>query len=223
MLGIVTGLQAEAKIVAGLPCRAVSGGGQAEATRRKAEQLVAAGATGLISFGIAGALDPTLRCGDLVLSATVFDGDGAGYVGDPGWLERALACHPQARAGHIYACDSIVSSAADKASIFQQKSAIAADMESHHMARAAARHGLPFLVIRTIADTAGEALPPAFSAGLDAEGRSRPWPIIAALLTGRLGLGEVLRVARSSGRALRSLKSCRPLVIALAANQSKLP
>ncbi|HWU00513.1 MAG TPA: hypothetical protein VN229_22945, partial [Terriglobales bacterium] len=89
-LGVVTGLQSEARLVAGLPLRVISGGGQAEVTRRKIDTLIAEGVRGLVSFGIAGGLDPALRTGDLVVSATVVDAEGRHYAGSPAWLEQAL-------------------------------------------------------------------------------------------------------------------------------------
>ncbi|MDY0882841.1 hypothetical protein ACFPL7_07765 [Dongia soli] len=210
MIGVVTGLQAEAKIVRGLPCLVVSGGGRADMTRRKIDGLIEAGVQGLVSFGIAGAVDPAMKTGDVVVSATVIDAEGRRYVGDPAWLEKILSHLPGSHHGDLYGSDHMISTAADKAQILKQYACIAVDMESHHTARAATRHQLPFIVIRAIADTASEHLPEALAAGVDAEGKTRVWPIIAALLTGRLSIGAVLRAGRSSGRALASLRQSRP-------------
>lgn len=212
MIGFVTGLQAEAKIARSLPCLAISGGGRAEATVRKIDGLIEAGVEGLVSFGIAGALDPALKTGDIVVSATVIDAGGRRYVGDPAWLEKILAHMPKSYPGHVYGSDHMVSAVADKARILKQYGCIAVDMESHHTARAAMRQRLPFLVIRTIADAASDHLPAALGAGVDAEGRTHAWPIIAALLTGRLGIAAVLRAGLSSSRALTSLRQCRPIL-----------
>jgi len=212
VLGIVTGLQAEAKIVRDLPCRAVSGGGRADVTRRKIDGLIEAGAEGLISFGIAGAADPALKTGDVIVSATVIDAAGRRYVGNPAWLEQVLLRLPGSHPGHLFGSDHMVSAVAAKAQILKQHECIAVDMESHHTARAATRAQLPFIVIRAIADTASEQLPAALAAGVDADGRTQVWPIIAALLAGRLGIGAVMRAGRSSGRALSSLKECRPVL-----------
>lgn len=217
MLGIVTGLQSEAKLLAGLPLGIVSGGGRPAATRRKIDELIAQGVEGLISFGIAGGLDPALRTGDIVISATVVDAEGRQHVGNPAWLERALSLLPSCAAGHIYASDRIVETTGEKRRLFTTLNALAADMESHHVAEAAEQHGLPFLVIRAISDTADEILPAGLAAGVDAEGGTRVLPILGALLTGRLGLGAVMQAGRSAGEALWALKHARPLLERLSA------
>ena len=212
MLGIVTGLQSEAKLAAGPSHIVISGGGRAAATQRKIETLVASGVSGLVSFGIAGGLDPRLQTGDLILSATVSDAAGRHYVGDPTWLQKALSIQPRAFAGHVYASDEIVDTRERKQHLFSTLQVLSADMESHHVARAAERHNLPFMVIRTISDTASEVLPAAFGAGVDEDGGTRIAPILTALLTGRLSLPAVIQAGRSAGQALRSLRQARPML-----------
>lgn len=217
MLGVVTGLRSEAKLIAGLPVRVISGGGRADVTRRKIDDLIAEGASGLISFGIGGGLDPALRTGDLVISATVIDAEGRHYTGSPAWLERALALVPSCAAGHVYASDRIVETVAEKHRLFGTHNALLADMESHHVARAAERHGLPFLVIRAVSDTAVETLPAGLAAGVDEDGGTRILPILAGLVTGRLGLAAVMQAGRSAGKALQALKRARPVLAELSA------
>ena len=55
-------------------------------------------------------------------------------------------------------------------------------MESHAVAAEAVAAGLPFLVIRAIADPAGRALPAAALAGLSPDGGARPWAVLLSLL-----------------------------------------
>ena len=55
MLGVITGLKSEAKLLQGLKLACVSTGGQPREARRKIDRLIAEGATGLVSFGIAAA------------------------------------------------------------------------------------------------------------------------------------------------------------------------
>jgi len=212
MLGIVTGLQSEAKLAAGTARMVISGGGRPDATQRKIVALIAQGVSGLVSFGIAGGLDPRLACGDLVISATVVDVDGRRYVGDPGWLQKALSIQPQALAGHVYASDVIVETTSQKHHLFSTSDVLCADMESHHVARAAERHGLPFIVIRAISDRATEVLPAAFADGVDEDGGTRVTPILQALLTGRLTLPKVIQAGRSASRALQALRRAQPIL-----------
>jgi hopanoid-associated phosphorylase len=219
MLGIVTGLQSEAKLLAGLPCAVISGGGRAEVTRRKIDALIAQGVSGLVSFGIAGGLDPQLHCGDLVISNTVIDGDGEVYDGDSAWLAAARAALPDAKTGQVFASDRIIDTTPEKRRLFEGRGVLAADMESHHLARVARQHRLPFLVVRSVSDTASETLPAALAAGVDEDGGTRIMPILLALLTRRLGLIEVMRAGRSASHALRTLRQARPLIERLVIEQ----
>ena len=74
-IGVLTGLAAEARLLE----RALTGsdviiartGAVPERAEAAAESLVAKGAAALLSFGLAGGLDPTLRAGDLVLADRV--------------------------------------------------------------------------------------------------------------------------------------------------------
>src|SRR5260370_41967985 len=59
----VTGLAAEACIVRRIGWRAVAVGGDADRTRRAIAQLIAEGASALVSFGICGGADPALGAG----------------------------------------------------------------------------------------------------------------------------------------------------------------
>jgi adenosylhomocysteine nucleosidase len=212
MLGIVTGLQSEAKLAAGPARMVISGGGRSQATQRKIATLIAQGVSGLVSFGIAGGLDPRLVCGDLVMSATVVDAAGRRYVGDPAWLQRALSIQSRTLAGHVYASDVIVETTARKQHLFDTFDVLCADMESHHVARAAELHGLPFIIIRAISDSATEVLPAAFGDGVDENGGTRVAPILQALLAGRLTLREVIQAGRSASRALQALRRAQPVL-----------
>src|SRR5260370_4981873 len=59
----VTGLAAEACIVRRIGWRAVAVGGDADRTRRAIAQLIAEGASALVSFGICGGPGPALGSG----------------------------------------------------------------------------------------------------------------------------------------------------------------
>lgn len=70
-MAILVGLTAEARLAAPLGCIVVAGGGSAAGAEAAVRQLIARGATGLISFGLAGGLDPSLRPGTLIVPEAV--------------------------------------------------------------------------------------------------------------------------------------------------------
>src|SRR5271156_3432911 len=69
-----TGLEAEAKIARRAGLSAVVGAGDHRRTIAVVEEAASA-AECLVSFGIAGALKPGLRAGDIILSSEVVDDD----------------------------------------------------------------------------------------------------------------------------------------------------
>ena len=88
-------------------------------------------------------------------------------------------------------------------------------MESHHVARAAAAHGLPFIAIRAISDRADQALPACFAGFVDAQGGTKMSAVLAALISGRVSLRELLAAGSSSRLAHRTLFGCRGAVAGL--------
>jgi nucleoside phosphorylase len=87
VLGVVTGLKSEAKLLQGLQLACVSTGGRAREARRKIDRLIAEGATGLISFGIAGALSPELKTGDLIVADMVTNDIGEVWQTHRPWVD----------------------------------------------------------------------------------------------------------------------------------------
>jgi adenosylhomocysteine nucleosidase len=216
LLVVVTGLRSEAKILRGLGVACISVGGKARSAPGKIESAVTQGATGLVSFGIAGALHPDLRTGDVVVAQTVVDETGANAPAHSEWV-RTIAQSAQGRDGEgrrtvigaILGLDSLVSSPQDKAAAFARSEAWAIDMESHHVARAAATHNLPFVAIRAISDRADETLPAGLADFVDGEGRTKMSAVLAALIFGRVKLGELIATGRASRRAHQALFGCR--------------
>jgi adenosylhomocysteine nucleosidase len=163
VIGIVTAMRIEARCVTPLrlpfnqmTClgdRAaiwVCGMGE-EAASRAAEGLAAAGATGLASFGIAGALDSSLRAGDLVLPDSVHT--GCLLEADPGWrsrIQQRLPASVRIVGGVMTTSRQVLSSAVEKRALAEATDACAVDMETGAVARAATRYGIPFVALRAI-------------------------------------------------------------------------
>lgn len=205
----VTGLAAEARIARRAGLAAAASGGEPARTRAAIQSLIAGGATSLVSFGICGGLDPTLAPGRLLLPEAVRDEGGVRLGVDPAWHARVAAALAArgltVLTGDILGAERIVASAARKAALRRATGALAADLESHHLARAALAAGLPFLVLRAVADPADRALPPAALIELDSSGRPALAAVLLSLLRDPLQLPALLRVAEDTRRALRAL------------------
>jgi adenosylhomocysteine nucleosidase len=135
-----------------------------------AELLVANGATRLISWGCAAALNETLKAGDLVLANALIDANNHKIDIKSEWHSHATSQLLQNFAvymGCLVESKNIVSSTEDKKKLRSKTGAIALDMESIAIAKVAGQHNLPFLAIRAIADTAGMNLPKSINYALN--------------------------------------------------------
>jgi len=210
-LGILCGLVAEADILRhAAPAQdqsifAITAARPAN-TRACAERLVAQGATAIVSFGLAGALDPHLAPGTLLLPVRVLGPDSTAYATDADWRRRLEAMVGAESCNALAGSDSVVANAADKARLFRDTGAVAVDMESHVAASVAAAAKLPFLVVRAVADPAVRAIPRAAMAGLDAEGRTLVLPVILALTKRPTELPGLLRLAADSRAGFETLR-----------------
>jgi len=215
----VVGLDFEAAILKGAggsppPLIAVARQGNAATTRARLEDLIARGADAIVSFGIAGAIDPALKPGTLLLpEAVIAQADGASFATDNQWRER-IAGRSACIDGRLLTLAEAVTTPAAKAGLFKKTGAVAVDMESAIAGRLAAERGLPFLVVRAIADDAGQSLPDAALAGVDAEGVVRPWATLAALMRRPGDIGALMRLGRATGMARRRLTDIAPRLVA---------
>ena len=165
-----------------------------ERAAQAARHLIAAGAGALLSWGVAGALDPSLRSGMVVLPTAVARCAGGAASGPTEqfstssiWRERvaaALLRHVPTAGGTLWTAAAPVTEIERKASLFQATGAVAVDMESAAVAELAEVYGLPFLAVRVIVDTAHDAVPERILRALNPEapawGRLRAsWPLLA--------------------------------------------
>lgn len=124
----------------------------------------------LVSTGVAGALSPGLRSLDLVAASAVvyhdvWCGEGNAYGQVQGFPERftppaallAAAIDAGARTGLFASGDFFINTRAEADAILSRfPEAIAVDMESGAIAQTCWKHGVPFISLRVISDTAGE-------------------------------------------------------------------
>jgi len=185
---------------------AVSGMG-CTAAAAAAAALVDAGAVALVSWGMAGGLDPALQAGTICLPRVVVSRDGATFTTDPHWRElftAAIAARRTVVSGNLLTSDLAIDDIAGKAAAFRETGAVAVDMESLAVASIAAAHKLPFIAVRVIVDTAGDALPAAVMAATRF-GRVRISRLILGVLRRPSDIGPLLRLARRYRTARQAL------------------
>ena len=218
LAGVVAALDMEARTLSPGPRRrdglreagdgllvAVSGMGSAAAVGA-AGTLVDAGATALVSWGLAGGLDPALQAGTICLPGTVVSRDGATFPTDLAWREiltAAISRHLPVVSGTLLTSPVAIENVAAKAAAYRTTGAVAVDMESAGVARVAALKGLPFIAVRAIVDTAGDSLPgTVMAAGSD--GRVRLVRLILGIVRSPRDIAPLLRLAKRYRAATRA-------------------
>ncbi len=198
--GVVVGLAAEARIARRLGWRVAIGGGTAKGAEAAAARLITAGARALVSFGLAGGLDPALRPGTLIVPIRVISAD-VSHPTDNELTQRLGGATP-----HVsLAAGQVVARAAIKRQLYETTGAAALDLESGAVAHAASVRRLPFAVLRAICDPAECCLPPAALGALDAQGAIAVWRVLVSLAADPRQLPFVLRLAADAAAARRSL------------------
>lgn len=220
MIGIVTGLVAEARCLRQGHNRFICTGGCSTRAREGAERLVTQDVCALCSFGLAGGLHPGLPSGTLLLPKTVIPPNGGEIETDSVWRERltylARSAGLDPLPTTVVGSDDLVATPAAKAALYRQSNAAAVDMESHAVGEVAKAAKLPFVVVRVIADRHDEAIPEAARQGLGAEGQIKPLAVLLELMRRPHQTGSVIRLGRESGRALGALRRVADLAPDLA-------
>lgn len=174
------GLAREAQIAEGEGVTAVIGGGDT-AQLTEALRLVAPGAAGIISFGIAGGLDPALKPGRCIIGSAVREGQKR-WETDARWLKNLQAALPKAIVGEVAGIDWPAASVKQKRLLHSATGALAVDMESHVAGRIAAEAGLPFAILRVVCDPAERDVPHAALAGMRRDGTTDVGAVLKKLL-----------------------------------------
>lgn len=229
-IGVVCGLKSEAAAVLsalGDDARIRIGVSGANAQRAEsiARQYCAEGARAILSVGVSGGLHAELNPGDLLISTKVL----VKLEGDYKEINTPLSANklrsidswqyantrsqsdgapvPNAIYGRfLLGSDEIIQTADQKIALFETTKALAVDMESHGCARAAKEAGVPFLAIRTIADPADRALPPAALGAVAPDGSTRVLKTLGAALRDPKQFPELMKLGADNSAALKTLR-----------------
>ena len=220
-IGVITALQSEADCLGGSLNHTdllnfVSGIGS-EAAAQAASIAVKAGCDTLVSYGYAGALDPALRAGDLLIGLSISNEDTT-LESDDGAVQQLISKIKRTddirvRSSLLYAAPSIVKSRMQKSDLRRKGGWDAADMESLAIGCAAQQHGLSFFIVRAIVDTADVSLPDSLSKMVDERGAIRRTTALWEILKKPLEVPKYRGLAKAHKRADRSLRCVAPLLV----------
>jgi adenosylhomocysteine nucleosidase len=132
------------------------------------------------------------------------------FARNDGW--RPIAAGGQLFSADIAGVDTPLADAAGKAALYATTGAAAVDMESAIVARAAQRHGLPFAILRVIADPAHRPLPGTALVAMRADGEVDLAAVFGALLRDPGQLPALIRLGMDSRRAFSALVRARALL-----------
>jgi adenosylhomocysteine nucleosidase len=201
-IGVVVGLTAEARIARRLFARVEIGGGTASGADAAARRLIGQGAQALVSFGLAGGLDPMLRAGAVIVPEAVVT-QGRHLATDLDLNE-----HLGGGTAHtVLGADGIAATAAAKQHLFIATSCAAVDIESGEVAVAADAFGLPFAVVRAICDPAERNLPPAALRALNDVGAIGLLRVIGAVIAQPGQIPALMALGQDAAAARRALLS----------------
>jgi adenosylhomocysteine nucleosidase len=179
------------------------------ADRDRTAALVGAAAaqTGcLVSFGIAGGLAPQLKAGTVIVSGEVVS-ERCHWAVEPEYRRRVsqFARSIGAVEGPVLGARSILATRTEKRRAWIATRTLAVDLESEIVARTATALGIPFIVLRTIADPARRDLPPASLIPLGPNGKPHVFRVLADVLRWPFQTAGMIGLARETGIALSAL------------------
>jgi adenosylhomocysteine nucleosidase len=213
---IVTGLVQEARIAAGPGMAVICSSSDPNQLRALLTTLDPTSIRGVISFGVAGGLDPSLKSGDVVVATEVMAGDTRWLAGLP--LSEAqiagiaLGGRRVVR-GLLAGVEELVAARDCKAALHSETGAAAVDMESHIAAAYAAEARLPFAALRVISDPAHRALPALARRALKPNGDIDLREVLGSLVRNPRTLRALVSTGIDFNRALRSLRGCRGFLL----------
>jgi adenosylhomocysteine nucleosidase len=213
---IVTGLIQEARIAAGPGMTVICSSSDPQQLRALLTVFDPTTIRGVISFGVAGGLDPSLRSGDVVVATEVMAGDARWLAGlslnDELVSGIALGRRRVVRGG-LAGVEEVVVARARKAALRSHTGAAAVDMESHIAAAYATEAGLPFAAVRVISDPADRSLPALAQRAIKPNGDIDVRSILRGVVRNPRTLSALVSMGIDFNRALRSLRGCRGFLL----------
>jgi len=174
-----------------------------------AQTLLGLKVDALVSWGVAGSLDPDLVAGDIVLPVDVLDVEGQIFPVNREWhtaLKNSLN-HPDIYSeGKLVSTHNVQQDVRLKSELYQATQAMAVDMESAAVAKVAFTANKPFVVIRTIFDTVAMSIPASSTNATNQYGQVSMLKLITGLIRTPTELLQYPKLVNSFAKAKTSLR-----------------
>lgn len=188
---------------------ALSGMGS-EPARVTAMRLIEQGASSLLCWGSAAALDEHLSPGTLIVPNKVVTRDGKLISACQDWhrrLSNRLNKRFEIQTGHLVETSVVLTSIHQKRSLATKRKAIAADMETAAVAETCSSHNIPWLAIRAISDSVKTRIPEGLEHAVDLAGRLPLNYLLTGIILHPKDWAAIIRLALGMHSALASLKA----------------
>lgn len=212
---VVVGISKEAELARGKNINVVISGADPSRLQQALKSLNPEKVRAIISYGVAGGLDPEYRPGDVIVPRAV-------VMGGKRWETDAFLSSQFAgqivgqnivvHDGVLVGSNEVIMNPKAKKDIHDQTGAAAVDMESHIAAQYAEDVGVPFAVVRVISDPAERTLPSVTRNSIKPNGDIRIFRIIGKLLYHPWQLPDLIRAGKDSSLAFDILEKCRSLL-----------
>ena len=209
---IVTGLVQEARIAAGPGMIVICSSSDPNQLRALLATLDSSTFRGVISFGVAGGLDPSLKSGDVVVATEVLAGDTrflAGLALNEELIARADAASPARRPRW-----SRRRGTGDCGDRLQGRAAFGDGRGGGRYGKSycsslCRKAGLPFAALRVISDPASRSLPALAKSAIKPNGDIDLGKVLRGVARNPTTLRALVSTGLDFNRALRSLRGCR--------------
>jgi adenosylhomocysteine nucleosidase len=180
---------------------AISGAGAENAYRASRELAARYPVRSLLAVGFAAGLIDSLEPGELVLADRVIEeGSQKQFPCQRDFLGGSLG-----RYGTLLCVSDVLTLAQEKRHLAERWGAIAADMESAGVARAAAEAGVAFGAVRSITDGSDQSIAIDFRRCRSEHEMLSPWKIVREGISSSRGLRDLWWLASNSRRAAGNL------------------
>jgi hopanoid-associated phosphorylase len=213
---IVVGLAFEARIAAGPGVRVICSGDGGSLSHTLTAAIIEArekfhACPGIVSFGVAGGLAPSLSPGTCVV-ATAIMSERKRWATHPDWSRSLAENIPDAVSGVLLGVSAPIADPGAKRALYEKTRATAVDMESHTVADIGARYGVPVTAVRVITDPAVRALPTSAVAAMRPNGTIDIGAMIRSVLRRPRELPALIRTALDARSAHATLVRGRQIL-----------